>query len=160
MGIHYSLLLLLLKMVLVEPQGSRNICNQVSTLLTQPLSLTPIKHYILKNNQPKSFFFLLIIHLVLNEVGSDVFSHNFFFFFKFQNLWSQHHQIKVYIIQSCDGFGVAMAPCWMGSFNQKQGRTTFLVVQNMAFGWNQLVNSKHLFGNGFQSITLASSDFV
>ncbi len=30
----------------------------------------------------------------------------------------------------------------------------------MAFGWNQLVNSKHLFGNGFQSITLASSDFV
>lgn len=30
----------------------------------------------------------------------------------------------------------------------------------MAFGWNQLVNSKHLFGNGFQSITLASSGFV
>jgi hypothetical protein len=30
----------------------------------------------------------------------------------------------------------------------------------MAFGWKRLVNSKHLFGNGFQSSTLASSDFV
>jgi hypothetical protein len=42
MGIHYSLLLL--KRVLVEPFGSRNICNQTSTFLTYPLSLVGWVH--------------------------------------------------------------------------------------------------------------------
>jgi hypothetical protein len=48
-----------------------------------------------------------------------------FVFFSFQNLWSQHHQIKVYIIQSCDGFGGSNVALLDGFIQPKVGKNYF-----------------------------------